>query len=183
MSPVSLVEFDRMGERGDFDQPSPSRYELIRGELRFKPAHSPAHEHTLDLLNYWSFANTDESKVRVRNQNSISLPEQVSIPKPDLAWVREKRYWSERPNADDVFLIIEVADFSLEYDQNTKAGLYAQAGIPDYWIVDILNWAVEVHRDSVDETWQSIRRYDREDSLSPLCFPELKLAVGDLFSL
>ncbi|MFN7899059.1 MAG: Uma2 family endonuclease [Synechococcaceae cyanobacterium] len=60
-------------------------------------------------------------------------------PEPDLALVarRADDYWQAHPSAADTWLVIEVADSSLAFDLNTKAKLYATAGIPHYWVVDV----------------------------------------------
>lgn len=177
----SLEEYDRMIQRGVFEEPHHRRIELIYGELREMSPPGPTHEEVIDLLNRWSMKHTDENNVRVRIQNSIGLPDWDSAPQPDVAWVKAKSYRDQRPSAEDVYLLIEVSETSLAYDRGEKAGLYARGGIGDYWIVNIPEFCVEVHRDPANETYQSIFRYDVTSAVSPLAFPEISLPIRDLF--
>lgn len=178
----TLGEYDRMIKLGLFDPPYDRRIELIHGELTDMNPPGPFHEDVVDIVTRWSFRNVEDEEIRVRIQNSIGLPESDSAPQPDVAWVKAKNYNEQRPAAEDVLLVIEVADSSLIGDQRVKAGLYAQAGIPEYWIVNIPHWCVECHRDPVGATYQVVKRYDRTETLSPLAAPKAILAVQDLFA-
>jgi Uma2 family endonuclease len=73
----------------------------------------------------------------------------TSEPEPDAAVVRGglRDYPDRHPGASDVILVVEVADASLERDQTLKKRIYAKAGIPVYWIVNLLERRLEVHRD------------------------------------
>jgi Uma2 family endonuclease len=73
----------------------------------------------------------------------------TSEPQPDLTVVRGKNsdYPDRNPGPGDIGLIIEVADSSLQIDRGTKSRIYAAAGIPEFWIVDVANRQVEIHRD------------------------------------
>jgi Uma2 family endonuclease len=141
----------------------------------------PFHEDVVDFLTLWSVENLDKAKVRVRIQNSIGLPESESAPQPDVAWVTAKRYRDDRPATEDVLLVIEVSDATLVTDQRAKAAIYAEAGISEYWIVNIPHRCVESHREPVGGTYQQITRHDTSASLSPLCYPDVKLSVRELF--
>ena len=130
---LSLAEYDRMIERGVFDQGKRRRLEFIRGEIRDMTPIGSMHEVVVDRLNEWSMRNLPEGKVWVRVQNSIGLPSLESAPEPDIAWVARRDYSHGRPTAEDVLLIVEVAESSLAYDCGEKAELYAQAGIADLY--------------------------------------------------
>jgi Uma2 family endonuclease len=84
------------------------------------------------------------------------------------------------PGPADVLLLVEIADSSLTYDRKTKARVYARAGIEDYWIVNLVDGAVEVHRDPVRGRYRSIQAYGRGEAIQPLAFPEISVAVGDI---
>ena len=114
------------------------------------------HEVIVDRLTEWSFANLPKGKVRVRIQNSIGLPALESAPEPDLAWVARRDYSRGRPVAEDVLLVIEVADSSLGFDTGEKADLYAAAGIADYWVVDVAAQRIEVRREPVAGRYASV---------------------------
>ncbi|MBI3461926.1 MAG: Uma2 family endonuclease [Planctomycetes bacterium] len=180
---LTLGDYDRMIAEGYFDSgpQQHQRIELIRGELHVMSPSGPPHENTLDILSRWSFKHTPEDRIRVRVQNSIGLPFLESAPEPDLAWVVERDYSLRRPEARDVLLAIEIADSSLSYDRGTKAPLYAEAGIADYWIVHVRSKCIEVFRTPQNGAYTEIRIYRRNDVVRPLCMPELSLRVADVF--
>lgn len=178
----TLAEFDRMIERDVFDSTRDRRIELIRGEIREVNPPGPTHETAVDRLTRWSTQNTSPSEVRVRIQNSIGAPEIDSAPQPDVAWVKERDYLQRRPQGDDVLLLIEVAESSLAIDRGEKAGLYAAAGIADYWIVNLCDLCIEVYRRPKKGQYREIHTYEIGDRVAPLSFPKAVLIVADLFA-
>jgi Uma2 family endonuclease len=140
-----------------------------------------AHEDILDFLNVWSVENVPRDKVRVRLQNSIGLPSLESAPEPDLAWVVRRDYYHHRPTAEDVLLLIEVAETSLAYDTGEKAELYAAADIADYWVVDVAGRAIEVRRDPSGGRYRSLQTSTGQQSLHPLVLPEVALTPQALW--
>lgn len=177
----STAEFDRILAEGVFDGENQRRVELIRGEVLEMSPPGPLHEDIVDLLNAWSFEVTDRSQVRIRIQNTVGLPELDSIPLPDVVWVREKSYRAGRPQSADVFLVIEVADSSLKYDRDVKSEVYAEAGIKDFWIVNLRDFCVEVYRKPTGGTYGEKRTYHVGDTVESLAIPGAILEVGRLF--
>ena len=177
----TLSQYDRMIQQGVFDEMRDQRLELIRGEIREMSPPGPAHEEVIDLLNHWSVLNVSSRNVRVRIQNSIGIPDLDSAPQPDIAWVREKSYRDERPHSADVLLVIEVSDSSLSYDLGEKLELYAEAGIVEYWVVNIPHWQVEVYRDPQGRRYQKKSVHDVGQAISPTAFDDLELPVSYLF--
>ena len=111
----------------------------------------------------------------------------VSEPEPDVAIVRGRPldYFNEHPR--DAALIVEVAVSSLRLDRRFKAGLYARAGLAEYWIVNLVDVVVDVHRDpqavadaEYGARYRSVRRLDRTATISPLSAPYASIAVADL---
>ena len=88
-------------------------------------------------------------------------------------------YHLGHPSPDDVLLLIEVADSSLEIDRDVKLARYAGAGIPEVWIVNVRARQVEAYADPVDGTYRSRRVVTADGSISPLAFPDVSLAVAD----
>lgn len=172
---LTLVEYDRMIECGVFDHGNRRRLEFIRGEIREMTPIGSVHEEIVDRLTIWSARNLPDDRVRVRVQNSVGLIELESVPEPDLAWVVQRSYKRARPTAADVLLIIEVSDSSLKYDRGEKADLYAEAGIADYWIINIPEQTVEVRRDPQGGRYQSVQTYRENEEIRPLAVPELIL--------
>ena len=177
----TIAEYDRMIEDGIFNDRPEQRMELIHGEIREMPPPNPDHEDTVDLLMYWSIDHTRRDQVRVRIQNSIGIPELDCVPQPDVAWMRAKSYRKKRPLASDVLLLIEVSDTSLTYDRGEKAELFATAGIADYWIVNLRDECIEVHRRPKGGKYREVKRYGIGQSIRPLAFPSVTLDVATAF--
>ena len=178
---ISIAEYDRLTKKGFFEQLRHRRVELIRGEMRQMSPPGPRHEEVVDALSEWSHEQVDRTSVRVRVQSSIGLPDFDSVPLPDIAWVLRKTYRKARPEGSDLFLVIEVSDSSLNYDRGTKAKLFANAQIADYWVVNLRDECIEVFRDPQDGEYQSREVFDRGHTVRPLRFPKLKLSVTKLF--
>jgi Uma2 family endonuclease len=77
-------------------------------------------------------------------------------------------------------LVVEVAESSLLHDSKCKASLYARAEIPEYWLMNLVDWQLDVYRDPQDGEYRSRIILRSEDSVTPLVRPELRIAVADL---
>ena len=111
-------------------------------------------------------------------QNPIHLNDD-SEPQPDLALLRERPdfYSSSHAEAEDVLLLIEVADTSLEYDRNEKLPRYARAGIPEVWLAVLPEDVVEVHTEPTENGYRVTRRMRAGDVLRPGCFEDIEIPV------
>jgi Uma2 family endonuclease len=76
--------------------------------------------------------------------------------------------------------VVEIAESSLGYDRNTKLPLYAKAGIPEYWIVDLIHREIVVHREPNRGRYRRVQHLKHGDSIAPLAFPDTTLAIADL---
>src|SRR3989475_3089623 len=105
-----------------------------------------------------------------------------SEPEPDIVLLgyRDDFYRHALPGAEDVALLIEVANTSLRYDRHVKGPLYAEAGVRDYWIVDLGGEAVEIYREPQAGRFHHIDRVARGGTLSPPPVPGTPLAVADI---
>ncbi len=177
----SLAEYDAMLAQGIFNERRHQRIELIYGELREMSPPGPMHDELVNRIADWCYDNVDRSQVRVRVQSSLGIPELDSAPMPDAALVRKQDYATVRPQSSDALLVIEVSDSSLAYDRVEKADLYAAAGIQDYWIVNVLDWGVEVFRDPSLNGYRLRRSYFGGEKVSPLALPDISLDVAALF--
>lgn len=90
-----------------------------------------------------------------------------SGPEPDVIVLRASRSRRRRATAKDVLLVIEVANTSLRYDRRTKGTLYGQAGIPEYWIVDLNGERIEVYTEPSEDGYPAPRIYTRGQQISP----------------
>ena len=156
------------------------RLEFIHGEIREMSPAGPYHYDYIEFLSYWSHQSVDRDEARIHIQAAILLGD--SLPEPDVMWLRPKRYGGQRPRAADAMLIIEVADSSLRYDLGEKAMLYAQAGIKEYWVVDIVSQVVHQLRQPTVDGHQNIRKFGRHENLSPICKPDVVLSLAELFN-
>jgi Uma2 family endonuclease len=178
---LSLADYNRMVADGAFDSLGKRRIELIYGELREVTPPGPTHADCVDRIARRSFSNTDAEQVRVRVQNPLEIPAFDSAPEPDIVWLKAKDYRKRHPQARDVLLLIEVADSSLHEDLGEMATLYAQAGIKDYWVVNIPDLCIEVLRQPKRGCYNERRAYQVGQTVSPLAFPRVQLSVSGLF--
>lgn len=162
-----------------------THYELVEGELILTMGKKRAHSNVLRRLVILLGHLFGEEFV----QHEVSLdvsPEDnpTSEPEPDAVVLR--RSFSEladgNPRPGDVALVVEVADTTLRFDRTVKAGLYARAGLAEYWVVDTVGERVYVHRDALEGVYQSVVEFGREESVSPLAKPEGAIRVESLFS-
>lgn len=135
-------------------------------------------------LNKWSHAQLASKRVGIRIQCPIESPTWDGSIVPDVAWVQDKNYFRAHPTPGDVQLIIEVADeTTLEDDCGTQMELLAQAGVPEYWVVNVNDCLVYVFRKPGATAYQEIRTLTLKDELSPAAFPDLKLPVISLLAV
>jgi Uma2 family endonuclease len=141
------------------------RVELIQGEiLRMTPIGS-RHAACVNKLTAL-FAARFSDRVQVSVQNPVRL-DQYSEPQPDLALLlpREDFYAERLPEARDVRLLVEVAQASAGFDRNRKSVLYARAGIPELWIVDLTERRVDAHTDPSRRGYRRIRGYGPAETI------------------
>lgn len=157
-------------------------YELIGGELLVKMTKKLRHMRALLLLA--ASLRSVFGEFRVVQEASIDLPfsdSERSVPEPDIALIRASILeMTQRPQARDLMLAVEISDSTLNFDLGPKASLYARAGIPEYWVLDLNNNRLIVHRDPVDGAYHSVAAYLPEESVSLLSMPEHSLAVSTL---
>jgi len=180
-APITLAMYDRMIAAGVFDPAEAHRVELIGGELHMMSPIGDRHADAVAFLTRWSSQQADPSRMLVWVQNPLSIPGSESAPQPDIAWVTLRRYADRRPLPEEVSLLVEVADTSLEFDTTAKAALYAAAGIADYWVVDLISRAVIVFREPRSGGYESRSTHRGDQLVRPLAQPEAALLPAELF--
>jgi Uma2 family endonuclease len=155
--------------------------ELIRGELREGRPSSPPHAEINTWLSHWSFEFNRRGEFWVRVKNPVALVSVDSEPEPDLVWAKRQNYARRHPSAEDGVLLVEIADWSLEFDRGEKASLYAEAGIHDYWLVNLIDETIEVRREPKTDRYLSQKTLGNGEVVSTLAMPEAALNVGSLF--
>lgn len=181
LAKLSVAEYEQIVASGVFDGRNKRRIELICGELRTMNPIGSAHSDAVDWLNAWSFDAAPRDMLRVRVQNPVAFLDADSEPEPDIVWAKPRRYATRHPTADDVLLLIEVADSSLEFDRGEKANLYATAGILDYWIVNLIDRTVEVRRDPHEGHYRSVQSFGPRSIIESLAVTCARLSVDSLF--
>jgi Uma2 family endonuclease len=172
---ITRDEYHRLAEVGLFRDDE--RVELIHGTLVEMAPIGPPHANVVDILTELLVIKlAGRAKVRI-HQPLLGWDE--SEPEPDVAVVPPRSYAERHP--DQAFLVIEVAESSLDYDRATKAPLYARSGVQEYWIVDVTGRAVIVHREASAEGYTQVTRMEESDILVPSRFPDLQIAIASLF--
>ena len=172
----TVEEYCTMADAGILSEDE--RVELLDGEIVVMPPIGEPHEDSTTRLSR-DLTHLLYDRAWVRVQNSVRL-DNYGLPEPDIAIVRPRDdYHRQRPTPADVFLLIEVADTSLEFDREVKLARYAAAGIPEVWIVNLRARQVEAHSDPVDGSYRSRRVVTANGKISPLAFPDVSLAVAD----
>jgi Uma2 family endonuclease len=143
------------------------RVELLEGVIVDKMPHNPPHDACVDLTQN-AVANALPKGWRVRVQSAITTED--SEPEPDVAAVRgpARRYTNSHPKPQDIGLVVEVAESSLQEDRETKGRLYARCRIPVYWIVNLRDSQVEVYtqpRAGRKPAYRQRRDYVRHESV------------------
>ena len=130
------------------------------------------------LINH--FARRFGERCLVDAQNPVMIDGQ-SEPQPDILLLRPDVERTESaPIAEDVLLLVEVADSSLIYDQTDKREAYARNGIVEYWLVDLTRNQLIVFRESDGRAFQTELRFRGPESVAPLAFPDTPIAVADV---
>ena len=157
-----------------------ARVELIEGQIHDMSPIGPNHGAVVKQLNE-IFSEQRKKRWIVSVQDSVRLDNQ-SEPQPDLVLLKRAPdyYRSRLPEADDVLLLIEVADSSLDFDRRKKLPVYARAGIPEVWIVDLQESAIEVYHEPHFTGYERKAVYRPGDKVSPAAFPDVKVDVGGL---
>jgi Uma2 family endonuclease len=179
---ITFDDYLHMIESGAFDTMREKRIELIRGELREMSPPGPSHSELVSRMNHWSVLKPPPDRVKVRIQDPIGIPELDSAPQPDIVWARPQSYDDHHPLPAEVYLVVEVADSSLESDCGEKADLYAAGGIVDYWVVDVQDQVVHVFRQPTKDGYSQRTTRQQGEHLSPLAFPNVTIDLSQLFA-
>jgi Uma2 family endonuclease len=176
--PISVDEYNQMAEVGILGRNE--RVELLDGDVIVVPPHGLPHFSTVARM-----GQTITLRLGTRALVSIQLPVMVSErsePEPDITILgeREDFYASGLPRAPDVFAIVEVADSSLPVDAGKKLKIYAEAGVTEYWIVDVRRKAIIVHRDPAGSVYDAVHTAYRGTSVSFAAFPDETFTVDEL---
>jgi len=176
-------EFQRVLDAGIF--PPDTRFELIRGEIIQMPETRGPHSGRVNKLTRL-FTSTlgDTAIVSVQNEVVISHLTPMSCPKPDVALLKPmpEFFGPFAPVPDEVLLLVEISHTTVRYDRETKAALYAEAGIAEYWILNISEKTLEVRTDPADGKYGRTEIFKPAQTVSPQRLPGITFAVDDILN-
>jgi Uma2 family endonuclease len=175
---LTADEYQRMGETGILGPDE--QVELLDGELYEMP---PIGDGQIGKVNQGNFIFNQRLAGRaiVSVQNPIRLSP-FSEPEPDIAILRLRPDFYETSTArpEDVLLLIEIADSSLDYDRRDTLPRYAAAGIVEALIVNLIDQCIEMHRDPGPDGYATRTVYARGDTLTPIVMPDLAIHAQEI---
>jgi Uma2 family endonuclease len=174
----TVAEYHRMAEAGILG--ADDRVELIEGEILQMTPIGREHAACVDRLTRL-FSERAGQSAQVRIQGPVVLDDS-SEPQPDVALLvrRPDFYSSVDPRPDDVILLVEVADTSLDFDTKKKIPLYAQSRIREVWLVDVAAGEVDVHRRPGPDGYADVRRYSSGEELTITSLPSCRVTVAEI---
>ena len=174
----TVDEFYQMAEAGIFDEDD--RVELLAGTIVQMPPIGSRHAACVSRVNRL-FSRGLGEQFLVRIQDPLRLDD-YSEPQPDvvIAKARADFYQEGHPTGKDVLLVIEVGDTSVESDRSEKVPLYAQSGVPEVWIVDLVANRVGVYRVPTNEGYREHETVSNEGTLRPRALAPLALRVSQI---
>ena len=170
----TVEDVEAMVKAGIFGEDE--RVELIEGQIVEMSAQGTRHIWAVSEL-ITTFAG--RGGVRVASQSTLRIAGR-SGPEPDVMVLRSDTPKVRKPSPENMLLVVEVADTSLAKDRYTKAPLYARAGIPEYWIVDLNGERIEVYREPSPEGYRTVRYVPRGESVTPSFAPDMVIPVDEI---
>ncbi len=174
----TLQDYHQMIDTGILDD---RQVELLRGEIiEMSPEGVPHSFYCRETGEYLRQLLGD--RARISEAHPITLPNN-SEPEPDIAIVRTPAslYRERHPQPDDIYWLIEISNSTLVKDLGLKKDIYAEAGIPEYWVMDLHRSVLVVFRDWTASGYRSKTQID-SGTISPLAFPDLSIDVRQLFA-
>ena len=176
--PLTADEVLRMVEAGILPEDEP--VELLHGALTAVSPKSPAHEAVKTRLMNWLWQGVAESRYLVRVEAPLLVPDRTSLPEPDLAIVEPRDYTARHPAS--ALLVIEVAVSSLVIDTTVKPALYAAAGVPELWVVDVPARRLTVFDEPKSGRYVGRRDVGQDGEVRPGWIDATPLAVAELLA-
>jgi Uma2 family endonuclease len=171
----TVREYHLMDEAGIFGEDD--RVELIEGEIIVRAAIGTRHASCVKRL-VAEFSELDRRLAILGVQNPIQLTERTE-PQADVVLLqfRADYYSTAHPRPDEVLLLVEVSDSTVDFDRDVKVPNYARSGIQEVWLWDLEENCLEVYRNPTGNSYSSMQKLGRNQQVSPLAFPELTVNV------
>jgi Uma2 family endonuclease len=157
------------------------KVELLKGEIVEMSPEGEFHAYSSDEAGEYLSKLLGE-RAKIRHAKPITLPNS-SEPEPDIAIVQRlgAEYRQHHPYAENIFWLIEYSNTSLEKDLETKSKIYAEAGIQEYWIVNLKKLCLVVFRQPLDSEYTTKMTFT-EGTIQPLAFPDVSISVSQIIN-
>ena len=171
----TVDEFYRIWDTGIL--PEDGRFELIRGEIIEMPRPKPPHSGPVNRLTQLFSVTLGKSAI-VSVQNPLAI-DRYSEPEPDVVLLKPRPdfYAESHPMAADVLLVIEVSHTTTYYDSRTKAPLYAEAGILEYWQLDVQKSALVVRTNPLNGQYRDVEVFQRGQTICLQALPSVSFSI------
>ena len=174
----TVAEYHRMAESGIL-QPN-ERVELIRGVVRRMSPKNRAHVVAATRL-YQRLVHSLAGRAAVFKEDPLKLVRLDSEPEPDIVVTSSPDIDAYGTEGSKPLLVVEVAESSLRYDLNVKADLYAEAGVPEYWVVNLVDRELDVFGSARDGVYRDRATYRAGDRAAPRAWEDVVIDVAELF--
>jgi Uma2 family endonuclease len=173
----TVDEFVRMYDQGFFE--ATDRVELLNGEIIIMHAVGRRHAQAVSTLNS-EFGELARRRYIISPQNPVEL-EKYSAPQPDICLVTRSAMKSRHhPAPDEVYLMVEVSDTSLEYDRGPKMSAYALCGIREFWILNLQDDVLEIYRNPKGGTYREQLIVKGDGQAAPEAFPDVIISLAEI---
>jgi Uma2 family endonuclease len=172
----TVAEYERMGEAGILSEND--RVELVEGEIINMSPIGKRHAACVGRLTQILTLLFQRAAI-LWVQNPVRLDD-YSEPQPDIAVLRPRDdfYGNSLPTPADVLLVVEVSDSTLEYDRQIKLPLYARAGVPEVWIINLANEVIETYSQPSGGSYQSAGRFARGEVVQSSAVEALRVEAS-----
>ncbi|MBP5971291.1 Uma2 family endonuclease [Brasilonema sp. CT11] len=174
----TIDEYHRMIAAGIL---SDRKVELLKGEIVEMSPEGKPHAYSSDEAGEY-LARLLGERAKVRQAKPITLPND-SEPEPDIAIVQRlgREYREHHPYPENIFWLIEYANSSLEKDLETKSKIYAEVGIPEYWLVNLKKLHLVIFREPLDGEYAA-KLTLTAGTIQPLAFPDISVSVEQIIN-
>lgn len=171
-------EYDRLADLGVFK--ADERLELVDGQIVRKMTHNPPHFQAFTRVSTWLGGIVGQG-LYVRSMGPIALSD-ISEPEPDVvvAIGTDETYSDRHPEPSEVVLLVEISHSSIDRDRRIKLPLYAAAGIPEAWLLDIDSRKLEIYRDPFEGRFKSVTILAESETAATHFAPEASIRVSAL---
>ena len=174
----TCAEYQRLADLGIL-QPH-DKLELIEGDIvEMSPQNLPTAMSVTHATSILVYAYSLTHYVRVQLPLNVGMNSQ---PEPDFAVVLKGVVDGASTHPQKADLVVEVSESSLAFDRREKMLIYGAGGLPEYWIINVIDGVLEVHRDPDSKIgYRSRQFYKKEDHVTALFAPEVQISVATLF--